>query len=141
MPPTSVPPTDVPATDVPATSVPPTAVPPTDVPPTPVPVSAPARIASAPTEAPSVEPTAEIVIVADDPNARSAITPVVRTPTPDPTQAPTPAPTTVPTTDQDLVGSVVAASMEPLFVGGRIGLILGGLAAAGFLGIQRLRRR
>jgi hypothetical protein len=80
-------------------------------------------------------------MLADDPNARSAMTPVVRTPTPEPTQAPTPGPTTVTTSDQDLVGSVVAASLEPLFVGGRVGLILGGLAAAGFLGIQRLRRR
>lgn len=40
-----------------------------------------------------------------------------------------------------MVGSVVGASMEPLLAGGRLGLVLGGLAAAGYLAIQRLRRR
>jgi predicted lipid-binding transport protein (Tim44 family) len=82
-----------------------------------------------------------VVDVSQDPNARSAITPQPRTPTAAPTPAASPTPVAVAPTDQDLVGSVVGASMQPLLAGGRIGLILGGLAAAGYLALQRLRQR
>jgi hypothetical protein len=80
-----------------------------------------------------------VIDIANDPNARSAITPVVATPTTAPKDVPTPAPTPATAADQDLVGSVVAASFEPMLAGGRIGLVVASLAAATYLAVQRLR--
>jgi hypothetical protein len=95
-----------------------------------------------PTDPPTVEPTVAIIDIANDPNARSAKTPFVPTPPPAPTDVPTPAPTEVtPTADQDLVGSVVAASVDPLLAGGRIGLVIASLSGATYLAVQRLRQR
>jgi hypothetical protein len=99
-------------------------------------------VAATPTEQPTVEPTVVIIDVSQDPNARLQVTARARTPTSvPPTAMPTPEPTAVPSADQDLVGGVVAASMEPLLFGGRIGLLLGGIGAAGYLIMQHLRRR
>jgi hypothetical protein len=94
-----------------------------------------------PTEAPTVEPTVAIVDISQDPNARSAIAPRVPTPTAAPTPGTQPTPVAVATSDQDLVGTVFTASMEPLVAGGRLGLVVGALALAGYFGVQRLRRR
>jgi hypothetical protein len=82
-----------------------------------------------------------VVDISDDPNARSTITPVPPTPTPAVTPTAAPSPTPAPLADQDVVNGIVAQSMEPLLVGGRVGLI--GAIAAGvlFLAVQRIRPR
>jgi hypothetical protein len=94
-----------------------------------------------PSEPPTVEPTRQVVDISHDPNAHLERTPVPDTPTPEPTTTPTAAPTAQTVSDQELVNSVVSASVQPLLQGGKLGLILGGLSALSFLALQRLRKR
>ena len=91
---------------------------------------------------PTVEPTVAVIDIANDPNARLNTTPPpTPVPTVAPTAAPTPSPTAVALADQDLMGGIMAASLDPLLAGGRLGLVGGILVAAGFLAIQQVRRR
>ena len=143
--PTPVPPTPLPPTPVAPTPVPPTPEPPppTPKPAPPAPTARPRVLQSAavviPTREPTVEPTREpeIIDVADDPNARSQQTPVP-SPTPRSTATATPAPTLAPVST---VNDVVAASFEPMLLGGRIGLAAAGLAGAAAVALHFMRRK
>jgi len=132
-------PTPAPLTPEPTTE--PTTAPTPPPPPTPRP--APPRAKATSTPEPTVEPTAVVIDVSSDPNAHLSTTPSPATPTSLPTSAPTPAPSpsVAAFDDQQLVGSVLTASLDPLLVGGRLGLLGAGVSGLGYLALQALRRR
>ena len=91
-----------------------------------------------------MEPTVAIIDITNDPNARSSIRAVTsaRAPTPASTEQPTPRPTPqTSVSDNDLVGGIVTASMDPLMAGGRLGMIGGLIVGAAFVTLQRIRSR
>jgi hypothetical protein len=96
-----------------------------------------------PTAEPTVEPTMETVVidVSDDPNARSERTPVAVNRAAAPTATAEPSPTAAPLGDHDLISGVVQQTLEPMLVGGRLGLLGAGASALGLLAMRFARRR
>jgi hypothetical protein len=93
-------------------------------------------------EEPTAEPTFEtqVIDISNDRNARSQRTPVAREPTATPVPTAQPSPTTPPRA-ADLVDGVVAQSLEPVLVGGRLGLAGAAVTGLVFLALRAARRR
>jgi hypothetical protein len=92
-----------------------------------------------PTSEPTLEP--EVIDISNDQNARSQRAVPAPAPTATAVPTPQPTPTTTPPRPTDLVNSVVAASFEPVLVGGRLGLAGAAVTALGVLAMHLARRR